>query len=557
MHIIKKIMHVIKDYVGGILSLNAIACIFFAFSSKITGGTTVCCLILSLLFAFLAYLCFKKPKHKNIPSGTNVPTSKYTAHPAQPKLKRVSKQTIADYVRIVNDCEHLVSSTKNPETFFSRYNLLCEKLQLLSFFDSKYNDAYKHYTYEKEKYVDKFINGVFDEYFIKLMNLKTKKAILNNCEKYKLIFQPYMSEMTQSNIDNLEEYYHTLLANFATDNHTLTQAVDNSVDIISEGNPIVTANTTAAISQFNMPNNPDICELLWIADGPMKNYDLGNPVDFGFNINNTRFSASVLSGEEPSLIYTTMPISEPLYKDSIPKPPYYPTYSGLSPEQKWMYLQFLNNPFDASNDIGYVFIYYYGLERYLLTSKSAKAFDMIMQLRSAYDNNSFLNYSESTLACYCLGKRDLSLANRLLLSLDSMHKHMDIVLFLALKYSCRIDLSAEDIMKYHKSFRFTNERYIKNEPKMFLAYLRENIKSKYSSGGIDLGRYFSDIIIMNLRSENIPVFANITIKNRTANIPNLLSYAPFTADVISLLNKTHENVKAALAMQRKKQQTSM
>jgi hypothetical protein len=306
-----------------------------------------------------------------------------------------------------------------------------------------------------------------------------------------------------------------------------------------------------------MPGSADICELLWIADGPMKNYDLGSTADFGFIINNTRFSTSVLNGEEPSLIYTTMPVTEPLNKDSVPRPPYYPTYSGLSPEQKWMYLQFLNNPFDASNDIGYVFIYYYGLERYLLTSKSDKAFDMIMQLRSAYDNNSFLTYSESTLACYCLGKRDLNLANRLLLSLDSMHKHMDVVLFLALKYSCKMDLRAEDIIKYHKSFRFTNERYIKNEPKMFLTYLRENIKSKYSSVGIDLSRYFTDIVIMNLRSENIPVFANVTIPNRTADIPNLLSYAPFTADVISLLKKTHEDVKEALAEQRKQQSASM
>jgi hypothetical protein len=120
-----------------------------------------------------------------------------------------------------------------------------------------------------------------------------------------------------------------------------------------------------------------------------------------------------------------------------------------------------------------------------------------------------------------------------------------------------MDLRAEDIIKYHKSFGFTNERYIKNEPKMFLAYLRENIKSKYSSVGIDLGRYFTDIVIMNLRSENIPVFANITIQNRTANIPNLISYAPFAVDVISLLKKTHEDVKVALAEQRKQQQASM
>jgi len=54
--------------------------------------------------------------------------------------------------------------------------------------------------------------------------------------------------------------------------------------------------------------------------------------------------------------------------NNIPRPDYYPTYAGLNPEQRWIYLNWLQNPSESIN-IGYVFLYYYGLERQLLFRK--------------------------------------------------------------------------------------------------------------------------------------------------------------------------------------------
>ena len=66
------------------------------------------------------------------------------------------------------------------------------------------------------------------------------------------------------------------------------------------------------------------------------------------------------------MIYVGSLVIRPSDPTAVPTPDYYPSYAGLSPEQRWVYLNWLT---DVSQPvyIGYVFLYYYGLERQLLS----------------------------------------------------------------------------------------------------------------------------------------------------------------------------------------------
>jgi hypothetical protein len=80
----------------------------------------------------------------------------------------------------------------------------------------------------------------------------------------------------------------------------------------------------------------DIKGLVWIGDGKYKNYTPENM--YGFTRQYSGIRITISYGDEPSVIYTKQPVSVPADEMLVPRSPYYPTYSGLTPEQKWVYL---------------------------------------------------------------------------------------------------------------------------------------------------------------------------------------------------------------------------
>ena len=83
--------------------------------------------------------------------------------------------------------------------------------------------------------------------------------------------------------------------------------------------------------------------------------------------------------------------------------PYYPSYSALEPASRRAFIEWIASPRNnPSTYIGYVFIYFYGLERRLLFDKaldqSAIIVDEVERLLSIYgENNSFRFYASSLL----------------------------------------------------------------------------------------------------------------------------------------------------------------
>jgi len=84
-------------------------------------------------------------------------------------------------------------------------------------------------------------------------------------------------------------------------------------------------------------------------------------------------------------------------------PSYYPSYQGFSPEQRHAYLTWLEKGRAGPTDIGYVFLFFYGLERRLMgegaREDEADITAEVERLRDSYgSNHSFRRYSAELLA---------------------------------------------------------------------------------------------------------------------------------------------------------------
>lgn len=103
---------------------------------------------------------------------------------------------------------------------------------------------------------------------------------------------------------------------------------------------------------------------------------------------------------DASLIDGTLPVA-PSGSDCLEKLPYWPSYHAATPEQRSRYLDWLaGGRKDPSIEIGYVFIYFYGLERRILVDNAehAAVAEEILDLRSVYETSrSFYRYSTSLL----------------------------------------------------------------------------------------------------------------------------------------------------------------
>ena len=297
---------------------------------------------------------------------------------------------------------------------------------------------------------------------------------------------------------------------------------------------------------------PELIPLLWFGDGAHKNYFHPCKHMERVTINGFLMEFSTYGTEEPSLIYTKLPIEKPINEADVPRPPYFPSYKELSPEQRWLYWKFLEDPYSGTHDIGYVFIFYYGLERFLFSEHSEKAFNVILKLRDCYANKSFQSYSGTALILYSIVKRDITFANTFLDSLDKKHElKIPANLFILLKYSLALPLTPFEVMHYAKDFSFNNQHYIKDNPEIFLGFLQEGIKKKYNSSSVPLSELFADANMDNITPIEIPLFANISIINKIVRIPCLIDYVPFYSEMYGLLREAHENTKKYLAQLRK------
>ena len=220
--------------------------------------------------------------------------------------------------------------------------------------------------------------------------------------------------------------------------------------------------------------------------------------------------------------------------------PYYPSYQGITPKARLKYLKWLTD-ITQPVDIGFVFIFYYGLERHLFAGRHEEAAEMILKLREYHKNSSFQSYSEDALTIYAVKRRRIDIANRI--GIIEFGKKA----IIAAATHGRIE--PYDIIMNARKFGFTNTRYIKMYPELFEETLARGLQEKYGSPAMHIDQ---DDIMGSPRT-GVMVLANYSLqsKNKMINYPNILENENFKTDVLSALLNTHEQVKDELARRRK------
>ena len=314
----------------------------------------------------------------------------------------------------------------------------------------------------------------------------------------------------------------------------------------------VAAHSEKNLTVKSITLHPDLQNLGWIADGRFKNYIQNEDRSHSYDLGGIIISISYMNQEEPSLIYTKQKVSQPKNIEQVERPPYFPTYSGLTPEQKWVYLYLLSNPYNSSIDIGFVFILYYGLERHLLSGNFEKAFDVILKLRDAHPNKSFQAYSGNALVLCCILHNRGDLIPKFIQSLDKEYEfHFSHNLFLLCYYSFKFPISPKDIIRMAKTFEFTNLNYIKKYPDLFLYKLTEEIINNLGSQEIFLHQYITETEFKKLRREEVNIFANMSIRDKSIQVPLISEHFKMKKAFNTFLENTHERVKKHLAEMRK------
>lgn len=293
----------------------------------------------------------------------------------------------------------------------------------------------------------------------------------------------------------------------------------------------------------------DVIDLLWISDGKKKIIDFEKV----HSITNDYFKIfnQDVAYSEPSRIMTKSKIKKPNDPELVGPPDRSPSYSSLTPEQKWMYLNFLQDPYTQYVNVTYVFLFYYGLERHLFEGDFDKAFQIIIKLRDIYNNRPFHGYSARAIAYSCLYHNKREMLIEFISPTDEFYDHLHINSLVLVLYNYELDLPAANIMKAAKDFGFSNNNYISKYPKLFLDTLKKVVCQKYNKESIDVHSFFDSHKISRLSYYDAPIYANKSLSNFTVKDYDFVKDPEFCKEIFDLLACTHNQIKNELARMRK------
>jgi hypothetical protein len=297
----------------------------------------------------------------------------------------------------------------------------------------------------------------------------------------------------------------------------------------------------------------DLEDLIWIADGERKNYSpKANQYSYLAGDTGVRFTITFSGADEPSLISSKLPINTSPNSSTIERPPYYPTYIGLTPEQRGLYWRVLENPYDPAHDIGYIFILYYGLERHLLEGNFEKAFRVIEKLRDIHSNKSFQNYSGCALVLTAIMHQRPDMAIEFCNSIDKEYElNFSDDLYLLCKVSFGLPLYPKELMKMAKTFEFTNLNYIKTQPDEYENSLTSILQEKTGKGVVDIKDCINKTEFGKIKYKKIHAYANTSLMDTELPVPIISESFRFKRTMYEFLTQAHEETKKTFALKRK------
>lgn len=279
-------------------------------------------------------------------------------------------------------------------------------------------------------------------------------------------------------------------------------------------------------------------DLLFVSDKAPSHISVGPSITISISILDVEINFDNNESDDPSTIFLKLPIKKPTRADNIEPLGYYPSYANLKPEQRWVYLNWLQNVTEEV-DIGYVFIYYYGLERQLLTGKFDRAFNEILDLRRYHRNKSFLAYSESSLVTSSfLMKRPDKLTELLNNNVISSFSNS---LFL-IAYHNKYNLSIENLMLIFDRMSGLNKRYFREDRQQFQNLLSEVLNEFFN---IDYFPFADNYDVAETAHARYPLFANISLQDniRIPDLPNFYVHKRLMDDLKNVFQTTHGKFK--------------
>lgn len=284
-----------------------------------------------------------------------------------------------------------------------------------------------------------------------------------------------------------------------------------------------------------------IINLLWFLDWKLKNYehDLSNITELEFE-NGLKFQYGVIV-DEPSVLSIKLPVQ---VDEDLTSLGYFPSYAKMSPVQRYKYLNWLID-ITQPIDIGYVFVFYYGLERHIFMGNYEDAFNTILTLRKYHKNNASFNQYSSNLLLSCA-----IIYNRAdLFEKISREVNYDINddFYLYAKKIFKQNLTIEDIFSLNSKLQIQNKRYIKQYPDKFKRALETVIINKLHINEFDL----TLINELDCPQKQIALCANYSLSEyRWRTIPILINDKTRNL-FIDYFNQAHELVKSQLKEERK------
>ena len=307
------------------------------------------------------------------------------------------------------------------------------------------------------------------------------------------------------------------------------QVKENIPDTANNNSSIQDVETsTSNIQERLISSIPEsTLDLLWFYDGPNKNLD----------------------AEDPSGISLTWTIS----KDEPDPLPYYPSYREMTPEQRGTYIDWLTN-ISAPIDIGYVFVFFYGLERQIAVGNINKAVRAIAQLKQAHSQSSFDYYSDNALVFAALLKQDPDILKYIN---PETTNPTNLILSKGYLSGC---LSAVDIVRISKSIGWDNQRYIKLVPEKFIANLSSFLITQYGKNMYPLPNNLYDVPIVKISLANLYLDGEKYINGQISasshdpvsiDIPDFSNAPKIRSQLLIILKAAHDKTKTQLGRERK------
>ena len=217
---------------------------------------------------------------------------------------------------------------------------------------------------------------------------------------------------------------------------------------------------------------------------PQGIFGVGSAIGFTLKIDeNVNIAAEENAAQkpDPSTIYVHLPITEDYKVDKLP---YWPSYRNMTSGQRFVYLSWLRDVTQPI-EIGYVFVYYYGLERKMLTENFDRAFDEIVRLRQYHNNKSFLKYSEDALVHAAIMRKRFDR----LLNLHELTEitHYSNALF-AIAYKSKTPLGAIHLAFICCKYFPPARKALKDNRELFVACIEETLATRCPNG-IIVGDY--------------------------------------------------------------------